>query len=107
MVVYPGVDVTGMQSVMTGCDSSSLTILPSGFSILPDGSVSRPPLLITRQKDDKTADTNGGVMLTAAVQILTDASPSAKPTIESVEYVKNIICCTLKNIKTYQNQHAL
>ncbi|KAG7018323.1 Homeobox-leucine zipper protein GLABRA 2, partial [Cucurbita argyrosperma subsp. argyrosperma] len=86
MVVYSGVDVTGMQSVMTGCDSSSLTILPSGFSILPDGAVSRPPLLITRQKDDKTANTNGGVLLTAAVQILIDASPSAKPTMESVEY---------------------
>ncbi|KAA0050790.1 multicellular trichome development class IV homeodomain-leucine zipper transcription factor [Cucumis melo var. makuwa] len=100
MVVYSGVDVTSMQSVMSGCDSGSVTILPSGFSILPDGADSRPPLLITRRKDDKTSDTHGGALLTAAVQILTDTSPAAKPTLESVEYVKSIICCTLKNIRT-------
>ncbi|KAE8650727.1 hypothetical protein Csa_023399 [Cucumis sativus] len=86
MVVYSGVDVTSMQSVMSGCDSGSVTILPSGFSILPDGADSRPPLLITRRKDDKTCDTHGGALLTAAVQILTDTSPAAKPTLESVEF---------------------
>ncbi|XP_038904725.1 homeobox-leucine zipper protein GLABRA 2-like [Benincasa hispida] len=100
MVVYSGVDVTSMQSVMSGCDSGSVTILPSGFSILPDGANARPPLLITRCKDDRTSDAHGGVLLTAAIQILTDTSPSAKPTMESIEYVKSIICCTLKNIRT-------
>ena len=99
MVVYSGVDVAGMQSVMTGCDSGSLTILPSGFSILPDGAESRS-LLITRQKDHKSSDTHGGALLTAAVQIVTDASPSAKPTVDSVEYVKSIVCCTMKNIRS-------
>ncbi|XP_022998611.1 homeobox-leucine zipper protein GLABRA 2 isoform X2 [Cucurbita maxima] len=99
MVVYSGVDVSGMQSVMTGCDSGSLTILPSGFSILPDGAESRS-LLITRQKDHKSSDTHGGALLTAAVQIVTDASPSAKPTVDSVEYVKSIVCCTIKNIRS-------
>lgn len=100
MVVYSGVDISSMQSVMSGCDSGSVAILPSGFSILPDGADSRPPLLITRRKDDKASDNHGGVLLTAAVQILTDTSPSAKPTMESIEYVKSIICCTLKNIRT-------
>ncbi|BBG98977.1 HD-ZIP IV family of homeobox-leucine zipper protein with lipid-binding START domain [Prunus dulcis] len=37
MVVYAPVDITGMQSVMTGCDASNIAILPSGFSILPMG----------------------------------------------------------------------
>ena len=30
MVVYAAVDITGMQSVMAGCDASSIAILPYG-----------------------------------------------------------------------------
>ncbi|TKY61111.1 Homeobox-leucine zipper protein GLABRA 2 [Spatholobus suberectus] len=41
MMVYVSVDFTGIQSVMTGCDSRNLAILPLGFSIIPDGLKSR------------------------------------------------------------------
>lgn len=97
MVVYAPVDIAGMQSVMTGCDSSNLAVLPSGFSILPDGIESRP-LVITSRPEEKTSE--GGSLLTVAFQILTNASPTAKLTIESVESVNTLISCTLKNIKT-------
>ncbi|KAJ6348218.1 hypothetical protein OIU76_004649 [Salix suchowensis] len=97
MVVYAPVDTTGMQSVINGCDSGSLAILPSGFSILPDGHESRP-LVITSRQEEKS--TEGGSLLTIAFQILTNTSPTAKLTMESVDSVNALISCTLKNIRT-------
>lgn len=97
MVVYAPVDITGMQSVMTGCDSSNMAILPSGFSILPDGVESRP-LVITSRQEEKS--TEGGSLLTIAIQILTNTSPTAKLSAESVDSVNTIISCTVRNIKT-------
>jgi|UniRef100_A0A2N9FB88 homeobox-leucine zipper protein len=97
MVVYAPVDITGMQSVMTGCDSSNMALLPSGFSILPDGIESRP-LVITSRQEEKS--TEGGSLLTIAFQILTNTSPTAKLSVESVESVNTLISCTLRNIKT-------
>ncbi|KAF3450736.1 hypothetical protein FNV43_RR06825 [Rhamnella rubrinervis] len=95
-VVYAPVEITGMQSVMTGCDSSNLAVLPSGFSILPDGLDSRP-LVITSRQEEKTAE--GGSLLTVAFQILTNTSPTAKLTMESVDSANTLISCILKNIK--------
>lgn len=98
MVVFAHVDVTGIQSVITGCDSSNMAILPSGFSILPDGLESRP--LVISSRHEKSNDTEGGSLLTVAFQILTTSSPTAKLTMESVESVNTIVSCTLRNIKT-------
>ncbi|WCJ40787.1 Homeobox-leucine zipper protein GLABRA 2 [Euphorbia peplus] len=99
MVVYAPVEISGMQSVITGCNSSNLAILPSGFSILPDGIESRP-LVITSRQEEKGAETEGGSLMTMAFQILTNTSPTAKLTMESVESVNTLISCTLRNIKT-------
>ncbi|CAN1836544.1 Homeobox-leucine zipper protein GLABRA 2 [Linum perenne] len=90
MIVYAPVDIPGMQSVITGCDSSNITILPSGFSILHDGLDSRP----------QEEGTEGGSLLTIAFQILTSTTPAAKLTVDSVESVSALISCTLRNIKT-------
>ncbi|KAM0956752.1 hypothetical protein ACFX13_025593 [Malus domestica] len=98
MVVYAPVDIPGMQSVMTGCDASNIAILPSGFSILPDGLESRP-MVLTSSQEDRSSE--GGTLLTAAFQVLTNSSPTAnKLTMESVESVNTLISCTLRNIKT-------
>ncbi|CAM8999498.1 unnamed protein product [Rhodiola kirilowii] len=97
MVVYAPVDITGMQSAMTGCDSSNMAVLPSGFSILPDGVESRPLLITSRSEEEKRSE--GGCLLTIAFQILTNPSPKAKLTTESVESVSTLISCTLRNIK--------
>lgn len=97
MVVYAPVDISGIQSVMTGCDSSNLAILPSGFSILPDGLDARP-LVITSREEER--NTEGGSLLTIAFQALTNTSPTAKLTMESVESVNTLISCTLRNIRT-------
>ncbi|XP_047333515.1 homeobox-leucine zipper protein GLABRA 2 [Impatiens glandulifera] len=96
-VVYAPVDIVDMQSVMTGCDSSNTVILSSGFSILPDGIESRPLVISTRQEEKSS---EGGSLLNLAFQVLTNNSPSAKLTMESVESVSSLISCTLLNIKT-------
>ncbi|MED6186297.1 Homeobox-leucine zipper protein GLABRA 2 [Stylosanthes scabra] len=97
MVVYAPVDITGIQSVMTGCDSSNLAILPSGFSIVHDGMESRPMVITSRQEEKNT---EGGSLFTIAFQILTNASPTAKLTMESVDSVNTLLSCTLRNIRT-------
>ena len=97
MVAYACVDITGIQSVMTGCESSNLAILPSGFSIIPDGLESRPLVISSRQEEKNT---EGGSLFTMAFQILTNASPTAKLTLESVDSVNTLVSCTLRNIRT-------
>ncbi|XP_027344758.1 homeobox-leucine zipper protein GLABRA 2-like [Abrus precatorius] len=97
MVVYAPVDLAGIQSVLTGCDSSNLAVLPSGFSILPDGLGARPFVITSRQEEKHT---EGGSLFTMTFQILANASPTAKLTLESVESVNNLVSCTLRNIRT-------
>nr|XP_010920411.1 homeobox-leucine zipper protein GLABRA 2 isoform X2 [Elaeis guineensis] len=97
MIVYAPVDIEEMQSVMTGCDSSNMAILPSGFSILPDELETRP-LVITSKPEEKATD-GGGSLLTVGVQVLANTSPLAKLTMESVETASTLISCTLQNIK--------
>ncbi|KAL2539229.1 Homeobox-leucine zipper protein GLABRA 2 [Abeliophyllum distichum] len=96
MVVYAPVDIKGMQSVMTGCDSGNIALLSSGFSILPDGIESRS-LVITSRPEEKS--TEGGSLLTIAFQVLTSNSPTAKLSVESIDSVNTLISCTLQNIK--------
>lgn len=95
-IVYAPVDISDMQSVITGCDSSNVSIMPSGFAILPEGIESRP-LVISSRAEDKTT---GGSLLTIAFQVLISESPTAKLSMESIESVNNLISCTLHNIKT-------
>ncbi|KAL5975940.1 hypothetical protein ACLOJK_020269 [Asimina triloba] len=97
MVVYAPVDVVGMQAVMTGCDSSNVALLPSGFSILADGLETRP-LVISSRHEERAME--GGSLLTIAFQILANSSPAAKLTMESVETVNTLISSALQNIKS-------
>ncbi|CAJ1951143.1 unnamed protein product [Sphenostylis stenocarpa] len=97
MVAYAPVDFASLQSVLTGCDSSNLPILPSGFSILPDGIEGRPLVIRSRQEEKGTEE---GSLFTMVFQMLVNASPTAKLTMESVESANNLVSCTLRNIRT-------
>ncbi|KAL7099970.1 hypothetical protein ACP275_09G119800 [Erythranthe tilingii] len=97
MVVYAPVDIKGMQSVMTGCDSSKIPVLPSGFAIISDGIESRPFVITSTRHDEKSTD--GGSLLTVAFQILISNSTSAELSMDSVDSVNALISCTLQNIK--------
>ncbi|CAL9124998.1 unnamed protein product [Musa textilis] len=83
LVVYAPVDIPAMHLVMSGGDSAYVSLLPSGFAILPDGGTHKAP----------------GSLLTVAFQILVNSQPTAKLTVESVETVNNLISCTVQKIK--------
>lgn len=89
MVVYAPVDIPAMHVVMNGGDSAYVALLPSGFSIVPDGGVPG-----TGQQK-----LGSGSLLSVAFQILVNTLPSAKLTVESVETVNNLISCTIQKIK--------
>ncbi|KAG7533904.1 START domain [Arabidopsis thaliana x Arabidopsis arenosa] len=97
LVVYAPVDIPSMNVVMSGGDSAYVALLPSGFSILPDGSSS----------SSDQFDTDGGLvnheskgcLLTVGFQILVNSLPTAKLNVESVETVNNLIACTIHKIR--------
>lgn len=97
LVVYAPVDIPSMNVVMSGGDSAYVALLPSGFSILPDGS----------SLSSDQFDTDGGLvnheskgcLLTVGFQILVNSVPTAKLNVESVETVNNLIACTIHKIR--------
>lgn len=98
MVVYSPVEATTMQSVMAGGESSSVDILPSGYSILPDGMSARPQVITSRTEEASTSAE--GSILTVAFQMVANASPEARLTMESIETVTSVVSCALHNIRT-------
>ncbi|XP_060218787.1 homeobox-leucine zipper protein ANTHOCYANINLESS 2 [Lycium barbarum] len=104
LVVYAPVDIPAMHVVMNGGDSAYVALLPSGFSIVPDGPG-------PRGSSNANCGSNGpssnggpdqrisGSLLTVAFQILVNSLPTAKLTVESVETVNNLISCTVQKIK--------
>uniref|UniRef100_M1ACV4 HD domain class transcription factor n=1 Tax=Solanum tuberosum TaxID=4113 RepID=M1ACV4_SOLTU len=102
LVVYAPVDIPSMHLVMNGGDSAYVALLPSGFSIVPDGPGSRGPNLVKSLNNGPGPGPDmrvSGSLLTVAFQILVNSLPTAKLTVESVETVNNLISCTLQKIK--------
>ncbi|KAE8661473.1 hypothetical protein F3Y22_tig00113725pilonHSYRG00450 [Hibiscus syriacus] len=88
-VIYASVDIVAMNVVLNGGDPDYVALLPSGFSILPDG---------TFGVTDAVSG-SGGSLLTVAFKILVDSVPTAKLSLESVATVNNLIACTVERIK--------
>ncbi|KAL0379575.1 UNVERIFIED_CONTAM: Homeobox-leucine zipper protein ANTHOCYANINLESS 2 [Sesamum angustifolium] len=99
LVVYAPVDIPAMHVVMNGGDSAYVALLPSGFSIVPDGPGSRGPPSNGPTSNGGATHRVSGSLLTVAFQILVNSLPTAKLTVESVETVNNLISCTVQKIK--------
>ncbi|XP_062193783.1 homeobox-leucine zipper protein ROC6-like [Phragmites australis] len=105
LVVYAPVDVQSMHVVMNGGDSAYVSLLPSGFAILPDGhgvpSLPAPPNPGQGSPPNApSACGNAGSLVTVAFQILVNNLPTAKLTVESVDTVSNLLSCTIQKIKS-------
>jgi homeobox-leucine zipper protein len=101
LVVYAPVDVQSMHVVMNGGDSVYVSLLPSGFAILPDGhSPPSNPAHGSPASGASSASGNTGSLLTVAFQILVNSLPTAKLTVESVDTVSNLLSCTIQKIKS-------
>ena len=98
LVVYAPVDVQSMHVVMNGGDSAYVSLLPSGFAILPDGHCqsSNP----AQQGSPNCGGGGTGSLVTVAFQILVNNLPTAKLTVESVETFSNLLSCTIQKIKS-------
>ena len=86
-----------MNVVLNGGDPDYVDLLPSGFSILPDG---RQLRLGNNIINDKISS---GSLLTVAFQILVDFVPTAKLSLGSVATMNSLISCTIDRIKTTLN----
>ncbi|KAF7822028.1 homeobox-leucine zipper protein HDG11-like [Senna tora] len=86
IVVYCPVDLPAINMAMSGEDPSYIPLLPSGFTVSPDG-----------------GNAGGGSLVTVGFQILVSSLPSAKLNLESVTTVNNLISTTVQQIKTALN----
>lgn len=91
-VIYAPVDIVAMNVVLNGGDPDYVTLLPSGFAILPDG-----PARDSMHAGQLTGEV--GSLLTVAFQILVDSAPTAKLSLGSVATVNSLIACTVERIK--------
>lgn len=105
LVVYCPLDLPAINIAMSGEDPSYIPLLPSGFTISPDG---------RQDQGDTSASTSsinsasiggggGGSLVTVAFQILVSSLPSAKLNMESVNTVNNLIGTTVQQIKSALN----
>ncbi|CAN0902220.1 Homeobox-leucine zipper protein HDG11 [Linum grandiflorum] len=102
LVVYCPVELQAINIAMSGEDPSCIPLLPSGFTICPDGQPSSAA--------GDGASTSGGAiakpdgsLITVAFQILVSSLPSAKLNMESVTTVNNLIGTTVQQIKAALN----
>ncbi|VVB12164.1 unnamed protein product [Arabis nemorensis] len=106
-VIYAPVDIMAMNVVLSGGDPDYVALLPSGFAILPDGSVkggegNGGPGTEGVEGNNLEVVTTGsscGSLLTVAFQILVDSVPTAKLSLGSVATVNSLIKCTVERIK--------
>ncbi|KAM0926831.1 hypothetical protein ACQ4PT_003021 [Festuca glaucescens] len=85
LVVYAPIDLPAANVVMSGEDPSAIPLLPSGFTIVPDGRGS------------------AGSVVTVAFQILVSSLPSSRLNAESVATVNSLISTTVEQIKAALN----
>ncbi|CAH8391634.1 unnamed protein product [Eruca vesicaria subsp. sativa] len=97
LVVYAPVDIPSMNMVMSGGDSANVALLPSGFSVSPDGSSSWSDQIDTNRGFVNVG--SKGCLLTVGFQILVNSVPTTKLNMESVQTVNNLIACTIHKIK--------
>ncbi|WOL09374.1 homeobox-leucine zipper protein ROC8-like [Canna indica] len=100
VVVYSPIDLPAINIVMSGEDPSYIPILPSGFTILPDG---RSAGGQGASSSSNPMGGSSGSLVTVAFQILMSSLPSAKLNLESVMTVNNLISTTVQQIKAALN----
>ncbi|KAK4839616.1 hypothetical protein QYF36_023337 [Acer negundo] len=97
LVVYTPLDLHSVNMLMAGADSSTVTVLPSGFAIHPDGRNGHG----TTSNDNEGNNFNetyGGCILTVIFQILVNSLPNNTISVESVETISKLVTCTIRKI---------
>ncbi|KAJ6868356.1 homeobox-leucine zipper protein HDG11 [Populus alba x Populus x berolinensis] len=103
LVVYCPVDLPAINIAMSGEDPSYIPLLPSGFTISPDGRPDQGDGASTSSNTQGSTARLSGSLITVAFQILVSSLPSAKLNLESVNTVNNLIATTVQQIKAAMN----
>ncbi|KAK2651507.1 hypothetical protein Ddye_011363 [Dipteronia dyeriana] len=100
LVVYTPLDLHSVNMLMAGADSSTVTVLPSGFAIHPDGRNGHG----TTSNDNEGSnfnETSGGCILTVIFQILLNSLHNHTISVESVETISKLVTCTIRKINEF------
>ncbi|XP_043718981.1 homeobox-leucine zipper protein ROC8-like [Telopea speciosissima] len=104
VVVYAPIDIQGINVAMSGEDTTYIPLLPSGFTISPDGKGDQGggagPSTSSNVQGSRSG---GGSLITVGFQMLVSSLPSAKLNLESVTTVNNLISSTVHQIKAALN----
>ncbi|KAK8657078.1 hypothetical protein V6N13_035335 [Hibiscus sabdariffa] len=105
LVVYCPVDLPAINVAMSGEDPSYIPLLPSGFTISPDGHPDQGGDGASTSSGalHGSMGRSGGSLITVAFQILVSSLPSAKLNMDSVTTVNNLIGTTVQQIKAALN----
>ncbi|KAL3642267.1 Homeobox-leucine zipper protein hdg11 [Castilleja foliolosa] len=104
LVVYCPVDLPAMNMAMSGEDTSYIPLLPSGFTISPDGRQQiSDGLKIESSSGVGPSSSSSGSLVTVVFQILVSSLPSARMSPETVNTVNNLIGNTVHQIKAALN----
>ncbi|KAK1404528.1 Homeodomain GLABROUS 11 [Heracleum sosnowskyi] len=105
LVVYSPVDLPAINIAMSGEDTSYIPLLPSGFTISPDGRTSTLQQTVHEGASSSSCTSTTGSLLTIVIQIMVShmASTTTKMSQESVNTVNNLIGNTIQQIKVALN----
>ncbi|XP_059300066.1 homeobox-leucine zipper protein HDG11-like isoform X1 [Lycium ferocissimum] len=104
LIVYSPVELSSINIVMSGEDTTYIPLLPSGFTISPDGQQDRGSHEASNGTMGDHNRGGGGSLVTVVFQILVSSlSSSAKMSPESVSTVNNLIGNTIHQIKAALN----
>ncbi|KAL8464770.1 hypothetical protein ACS0TY_034321 [Phlomoides rotata] len=105
LVVYCPVELPSINVAMSGEDPSYIPLLPSGFTISPDGRTNHHQTgggdgASTSSSVDRSSS---GSLITIVFQIIVSSSPTARMNPETVNTVNNLISNTVQQIKAALN----
>lgn len=103
LVVYCPVDLPAINLAMSGEDTSYIPLLPSGFTVSPDGNPDPPAEGPSSSSKTGRGTAGGGSLVTVVFQIQVSTLPSSKLSIESVDTVNHLVSTTVRQIKAALN----
>ncbi|KAE9607453.1 putative START-like domain-containing protein [Lupinus albus] len=105
LVVYCPVDLPSINKAMSGEDPSFIPLIPSGFSISPDGHRRRGggDRASTSSSLTRSIGGSGGSLITILFQILVSNIPSAEINMDLVAHVTKLINTAIQQIKVSLN----
>ncbi|KAL9674479.1 hypothetical protein QQ045_030751 [Rhodiola kirilowii] len=90
-LVFAPIDLLSIQGVLQGQDLSRVTVLPSGFALLP--------ACRRKQNDDGGGECCGGCLVTVAFQIMVDSNVAGEVSSGSLMTMRRLVNATAERVK--------